>query len=310
MKKISIIIPIYNEEKNIVELLDKIQKIIAILTYDFEIICINDGSTDNTLSILKNFIGLNELENFKIINFSRNFGQQNAIKAGYDYSTGDACICLDADLQNPPETIIEMINFWEKGYKIVQCKREGGKQKSGIIKDLTSNLFYFIVNKLSDIEIERNVPDFRLLDRNVLEVVKSVSDSEKELFLRGIIGWIGFKKKTIYYYHNKRVKGKSGYSLYKMLKFATIGITGFSTKPLLLAIFIGAFLFLCSIVYSIYVVYLFYSHNTISGWASTIISIFTLGGIQLMFMGVMGIYIARIHTQVKNRPHYIVESIL
>lgn len=272
--------------------------------YCIEIIFVNDGSTDNTSK------KLSELDNVfcetRIINFSRNFGHQAALKAGYDACTGDAIICLDGDLQNPPELIARMIELWEMGNDIVLCRRKNAKQNSGFIKDASSRIFYKIINAISEVNIEPNVPDFRLIDKKVLtELLKF---KERELFFRGIISWMGFKKIILEYDHTERENGKSSYNFFKMAKLALVGVTGFSTKPLYLSLIVGIIIIFFDLLYIGYALVVHYQGDVISGWTSLIIAIMLFGGIQLFFLGILGLYIARIFNQVKERPYYIVES--
>src|SRR5690349_846029 len=224
MALISVIIPAYNEEENILILATKLLGILESTSYKLELIFINDGSIDNSEEVLK---GLSvRFTNFYFINFSRNFGQQNALRAGYDYSRGDAVICMDADLQNPPELILELITKWEEGFDVVLCKRRNSKQNGGFIKEITSKLFYKLLTLISDTPVERDAPDFRLIDRKLVNIIKTLP--EKDIFLRGIISWMGFKKTVIEYNHGLRINGETNYSLPKMVKLATSGITSFS----------------------------------------------------------------------------------
>ncbi|MBE8714805.1 glycosyltransferase family 2 protein [Sphingobacterium hungaricum] len=306
MKTISIIIPIYNEEKNIKNLFDSLTNLFIGMEveYVFEFVFINDGSEDNSLEILESLD--KSIGKIRIINFSRNFGQQNALKAGYDHCTGDAIICMDADLQNPPDMILQMISLWELGYDIVLCKRKDGNQNSGYLKGLFSRLFYKFLNILSEIRIEHNVPDFRLVDRKVLSEL--ITLKEKDLFYRGIISWVGFKKVVIEYKHIPRDHGKTSYNLLKMMQLAASGITGFSLKPLYLSMLIGLLIILISFIYIFYALIIHYLGRTISGWTSIIVAIMFFGGIQLFFLGVIGVYVGKIFTQVKDRPNYIIKD--
>lgn len=306
MKQVSIIIPLFNEETSIGALHAVLKTIIGQIntTYKVELILVNDGSTDNTSEKLK-MIEFLTCE-VRVINFSRNFGHQAALKAGYDHCTGEAIICLDGDLQNPPELIIKMLDLWESRYDIVICRRKGAKQNSGYLKDISSRIFYKMMSSISEVEIESNAPDFRLIDRKVLtELLKF---KERELFFRGIISWVGFKKIVLEYDHVKREHGKSSYHFLKMMRLALVGVTAFSTKPLYLSFVLGFIIIILDLLYIIYALFVHYNGETISGWTSLIIAIMFFGGIQLFFLGVLGLYIARIFIQVKERPYYIVES--
>lgn len=306
MKKISIVIPAFNEEGNLCEIRKKINDVFTSLqNYSYEIIFINDGSRDNTQTTIEDLaIKFSEV---KFIEFSRNFGHQNAVKAGMDNAEGNAVITMDADLQHPPELIPELINKWEQGYDVVYTIRKYS-DKISFFKRVTSSLFYSFLLKISDFElVKKGAADFRLLDRNVNDVIKEFN--ENDLFLRGLTGWIGFKQTGVEYTAKDRFSGKSNYNLKKMFSLAFSGITSFSTKPLYLAAYIGfAFTILSLLVYGIYVIYSFAIGTHISGWASLIMTVVFFGGMQLIMMGIIGMYLGKIFKQVKDRPNYIIRS--
>ena len=304
MQLISVIVPSYNEEKNIEVLAYQLITIFESLQYRCELIFINDGSFDDTENVLKALC--KELPNIYFINLSRNFGQQNALKAGYDYANGQAVICMDSDLQNPPELIRQLISKWEEGFDIVLCKRRGAHQKSGIFKHLTSVIFYKLLKIISDIPIEQHTPDFRLLDRKIVDIIKGLP--EGEIFLRGIISWLGFKKIVVQYEHCARIHGQTNYSYGKMFHLAISGLTSFSVRPLHLAIYLGLFISGLSLLYIPYVFLRYFNGHTISGWASLIVVVSFLGGLQLFILGIMGTYIGKIFIQSKKRPEYIVKD--
>ena len=306
MKRISIVIPVYNEEKNIQPLFAMLNSVMEDLKvrYWVELIFVNDGSEDETLRMLESLE--NPAYKIKIINLSRNFGQQNALKAGYDHSIGDAVICMDGDLQNPAHTVLEMISLWEAGYEVVIAKRKKGMQRSGYFKDISSRLFYKVLNNISEVKVEPNTPDFRLIDRKVVKELNLFK--ERELFYRGIVSWIGFKKVIIEYEHQKREKGKSSYNILKMMRLGLAGVTGFSTKPLYLSLLLGIFIIGIAFTAIIYAIVVHSLGQTISGWTSLIIAVMFFGGVQLFFLGIIGLYIGKIFNQVKGRPYYIVES--
>jgi len=304
MSLITVIIPAYNEEENILILATKLIDVLESTPYKLELIFVNDGSADNSEEVLKELS--TQFINFYFINFSRNFGQQNALRAGYDYSRGDAVICMDADLQNPPELVLELIKKWEEGFQVVLCRRRGAKQHGGFIKEITSRLFYKLLTLISDTPIERDAPDFRLIDRKLVNIIKDLP--EKDIFLRGIISWMGFKKTIVEYNHGLRINGNTNYSLPKMLKLATSGITSFSVKPLHMAIYLGLFISSLSLFYIPYVFVRFFYGHTISGWASLIVTVSFLGGLQLLIMGIIGLYLGKLFIQNKQRPEYIVKS--
>lgn len=306
MKKISIVIPAFNEEGNLCEIRKKINDVFTSLqNYSYEIIFINDGSRDNTQTTIEDLaIKFSEV---KFIEFSRNFGHQNAVKAGMDNADGNAVITMDADLQHPPELIPELINKWEQGYDVVYTIRKYS-DKISFFKRVTSSLFYSFLLKISDFElVKKGGADFRLLDRNVNDVIKEFN--ENDLFLRGLTGWIGFKQTGVEYTAKDRFSGKSSYDMKKMFSLAFSGITSFSTKPLYLAAYVGfAFTILSLLVYGIYVIYSFVIGTHISGWASLIMTVVFFGGMQLIMMGIIGMYLGKIFKQVKDRPNYIIRS--
>jgi dolichol-phosphate mannosyltransferase len=306
MKKISIVIPAHNEEGNVALVYERIEEVFSGLNnYDFEIIFVNDGSRDNTQQKLEELAS--QFEKVKFIEFSRNFGHQPAVKAGMDFAHGNAVISMDGDLQHPPELIPEMIKKWEEGYDVVYTIRTYPKQIS-YFKRKTSDFFYKILSSLSDVDLTKGGgSDFRLLDANAVEVMRKFN--EDDLFLRGLTSWMGFKQTGIEFTANERQAGESSYNLKKMITFAFTGITAFSVKPLSIAAYLG-FLFsaLSVIGYATYVIHSFVVETEISGWASLIMTIVFFGGLQLIIMGIIGIYLGKIFKQVKERPNYIIRN--
>lgn len=305
MKKISIVIPAYNEEGNLSEIRKEIDSVFRNLTdYQYEIIFVNDGSRDKTQQHIEE-LSL-EFSEVKFLEFSRNFGHQNAVKAGLDFADGNAVISMDADLQHPPKLIPEMIKKWEEGFDVVYTIREYPKN-TGWFKRKTSDFFYKILSGLSDVELEKGSSDFRLMDASVIDVVRN--SGESDLFLRGLIKWVGFRQYAIPFIASERFSGESKYSFGKMLRFAFTGITAFSVKPLYLAAYLGFFFSLITpLAYLGYVIYSFYNKSEISGWASLIMTVVFFGGIQLVMLGIMGIYMGKIFKQAKDRPNYIIKS--
>jgi dolichol-phosphate mannosyltransferase len=306
MKKISIVIPAHNEEGNVALVYEKINAVFSGLSdYDFEIIFINDGSRDRTQQKLEELS--HEHEKVKFIEFSRNFGHQPAVKAGMDFAYGNAVISMDGDLQHPPELIPQMIRKWEEGYDIVFTVRKYPKEIS-MFKRKTSDFFYKILSKMSDVNLTKGGgSDFRLMDANAVEVMRNFN--EDDLFLRGLTSWMGFKQTGIEFTANERLSGQSSYNLKKMITFAFTGITAFSVKPLYIAAYLG-FLFsgISAVGYGIYVIYSFIAKTEISGWASLIMTIVFFGGLQLIILGIIGIYLGKIFKQVKDRPNYIIKN--
>lgn len=306
MKKISIVIPAYNEEGNVAMIHQKIKEVFSELNnYDFEIIFVNDGSRDNTQQKLEELS--QQFDEVKFIEFSRNFGHQPAVKAGMDQAHGNAVISMDGDLQHPPELIPEMIKKWEEGYDVVLTVRTYPKEIS-FFKRKTSDFFYKLLSSLSDVNLTKGGgSDFRLLDASAVEVMRQFN--EDDLFLRGLTSWMGFKQTAIDFTANERLAGKSSYNLKKMITFAFTGITAFSVKPLYIAAYLGFLFSAISVIgYGIYVIHSFVSHTEISGWASLIMTIVFFGGLQLIILGIIGIYLGKIFKQVKERPNYIIKS--
>ncbi|GAA4155521.1 glycosyltransferase family 2 protein [Chryseobacterium ginsenosidimutans] len=306
MKKISIVIPAHNEEGNVALVHQKIKEIFdGLSNYDFEIIFVNDGSRDNTQQKLEELS--QQYSEVKYIEFSRNFGHQPAVKAGMDNAHGNAVISMDGDLQHPPELIPEMIEKWEKGYDIVYTVRTYPKQIS-YFKRKTSDFFYKILSSLSDVDLTKGGgSDFRLMDATAVEVMRSFN--EDDLFLRGLTSWMGFKQTGIEFTANERLTGESSYNLKKMITFAFTGITAFSVKPLYIAAYLGFLFSGISVVgYGLYVLYAFIAKTEISGWASLIMTIVFFGGLQLIILGIIGIYLGKIFKQVKERPNYIIKN--
>ena len=300
----SIISPAYNEEKNIEELYCQLTKVMSKIEGEYEIIFVNDGSRDKSLEVLESLH--NKDNRIKIIDFSRNFGHQIAITAGMDFVQGRAIIIMDADMQHPPEMIPEMIQKWKEGYDIVYTIRESTEDE-GLFKKYSSGLFYKLLNKITNIEIAENAPDFRLLDRKVVDILKSMK--ERSRFIRGLISWVGFKQISIRFVAPKRFAGITKYSFGKMLKFSFDGITSFSAFPLKIASTFGFIVSFAGFLYAIYAVYeKLFTNSVIPGWASLLITVLILSGVQLITIGIIGEYIGRIYDESKQRPLYIVKS--
>ncbi len=305
MKKIDIIVPCYNESENIIPLYEAIKGVFSekLREYSYSLIYVNDGSTDNSLEVLKKLSS--EDENVKYISFSRNFGHQLAVKAGLDHAFGDAVISMDCDLQHPPALLPELIQKWEEGNQVVATLRTYPAETSKK-KQQTSQQFYKILNLLSDIEIKEGSADFRLLDQAVVKVIRSMNENEP--FLRGIVPWVGFQQVYLPYTAQARFAGQTKYTMKKMLHLALAGVTAFSVKPLYFAVLLGFFFSLLSILYIPYVIFAFINGSEISGWASLIMTIVFFGGLQLIILGIIGIYIGKIFKQTKERPSYIIQE--
>ncbi|MDF2433093.1 MAG: polyisoprenyl-phosphate glycosyltransferase [Mucilaginibacter sp.] len=304
LKKISIIIPTYNEEKNIGFLVTELNKVIATLNYHVEMVFVDDGSTDNTLTEIK--VKAEIYSYIFFIELSKNFGKDYALKAGINMATGDAIITMDADLQHPPALIAQLINLWEKGNDIVYTYRKDANPDSNFYSRFSSRLFYKVINSLSEIKLEDGISDFRLIDRKVANQLKQID--ECEIFLRGIIKWVGFIQIGIPYTPSKRYKGVQSYSFLKLMKLAISGIMSFSVRPLYVTAGIGLLFSLLPLFYLPYILISYFAHYAISGWASLIATIVFLGGLQLFTLGIIGVYVGKIFIQSKKRPNYIIRS--
>ncbi len=301
---ISIVIPSYNEEKNVVPLYKRLKDVAtSLVNYEIEYIFVDDGSHDKTLQAIKELT--NEVNNIYFIQLSRNFGHQNALKAGLDHARGDCVISMDADMQHPPEIILELIKKWEEGYEVVYTKRKEINHESWL-KRKSSSFFYFLHNQLSDVKLEPGTADFRLMSRSVVDAFFQLR--ENELFIRGLVKWAGFKQTFIEYTPNERHDGESKYSVYKMISFALKGLTSFSTRPLKLVVYIGLIFFAFSILLIPYALISYLSGNAVSGWTSIIITIFFFGSLQLLLIGIIGLYVSKLVIQTKQRPLYFIRE--
>ena len=306
MQKIAIVIPSFNEETNIEIMVKTLHEVLQKTNYDYSILFVDDGSTDNSFKKLET-IAKTDSKLF-YAKLSRNFGHQNALKAGVDLVKNkvDAVITMDGDMQHPPALIINLLEKWQEGHNVVYTIRDEDKSLS-YFKNKTSKMFYWLMNKLSEVEFEPGTADFRLLDKRVAQVFSDFE--ENELFIRGIINWVGFSQYAISYQPQERFSGQSKYTIYKMFRFAIQGITSFSTKPLHIAIFIGlGTTFLALISFIIYVIYSLYFGHVISGWTSLISTVVFFGGLNLVVLGIIGIYIGKLFTQSKGRPNYIINK--
>ncbi len=302
-RKISVVVPCFNEEESLKTFNETLLQFLP-RNYDYEIIYINDGSSDNTFQEIKALADNNP--QIKYISFSRNFGHQNALKAGYDYASGDCAISLDADLQHPPAVIPDLIAKWEQGFEIVNTLRHD-HQSISLAKKMSSGLFYRIMKKLSDVNIENGMADFRLVDKKVLKELKGFQ--ENYLFFRGIIPWMGFKQTTVEFTAAERFAGTTKYTFRKMLKFATTGVTAFSVKPLRISIYLGSVIALLSFIYGLYAVYVhFFTNQAVAGWTSVIISVLFVGGINLLMLGIIGEYLGKLFIENKRRPNYLISE--
>lgn len=300
MSPVSVIVPVCNEEENIIPFYTELKKHLPL---EHELLFIDDGSSDKTfLQILD--LSANDI-NVKCISFSRNFGHQNALMAGLQHATKQNIITMDGDLQHPPELIPLMLAKLNDGFDIVTTNRT--KTKSiNTAKNIFSKLFYSFINSISDTHVEPNASDFRAFNRKVLNSV--LQFKERELFLRGIFSWVGFKSASINYEAPERRFGKTKYSFAKMLRFGLKGVTAFSFKPLRVALLTGSIISLAAFAFGIFALVSYYKGNTVPGWASTIIAIMFLGGTQLLAIGLLGEYIASLFVETKNRPLFLIDK--
>ncbi|MDJ0718491.1 MAG: glycosyltransferase family 2 protein [Prochloraceae cyanobacterium] len=303
--ELSIVVPAYNEESNLDYLFERLESVLTSLNTTYEIVCVNDGSKDKTIEYLVKHHHRNQA--IKVIDLSRNFGKEIALSAGIDYATGSAVIPIDADLQDPPELIKDLVAKWQEGYDVVYATRRTRLGESWL-KRFTAYGFYQTIGKMSRVEIPQNTGDFRLLDRRVVEAVKQMP--ERNRFMKGLFAWVGFKQTSIIYDREPRYKGKTTWNYWKLWNFAIDGITAFSFVPLKIWSYIGIFISLLSLLFAVFLfVQTVMFGIKVPGYASTIISILFLGGIQLISLGVIGEYLGRVYEEVKGRPLYFVRNV-
>ena len=304
MFKISLIIPVYNEELSVQIFITKILEVLSDITDDFELIFINDGSNDQTLNqileIQKN------IHQVYIINFTRNFGKEAALTAGLDYASGDVVIPIDVDLQDPPELIKEMIKKWRDGFEVVIAKRSR-RDKDSFFKRNTAKIFYWLWNKIADMEIPANVGDYRLLDKKVVHALRQIK--EKHRFMKGIFAWVGFKSTQIEFERPERYASQSSLNFIKLYKLALDGIFSFTSAPLKIWMYVGLSMSMIAFVAISYLVVraVFFGIDT-PGYTSIMVTVLFMGGINLFSIGIIGQYVARIYDEAKNRPIYLVDK--
>ena len=305
MKKISIIVPAYNEEESI-PYLEK--RLVALMNnmknYEFEVLFVNDGSKDKTLELIKELRERDE--RFCYVNFSRNFGKEVAMIAGLDYATGDAVILIDADLQDPPELIPELVKYWEQGYDDVYAKRKSRKGET-FLKKFTSKMYYKVLQSLTNVEIQKDTGDFRLLDRRCVNALKKLRESQR--CSKSIFSWIGYNKKEVLYDRDPRVAGKTKWNYKKLVDLAIDGITSFTTSPLRISTYLAIPTFLALVIYFIYVIVKCIRLSVaIQAFQAIILLVLFFSGIQIMLFGIIGEYLGRIFNETKNRPLYFVDE--
>jgi len=304
---LSVVVPIYFEEKVVPEFYARVKKVLLDLQprIDHEILFIDDGSRDRSLELLK---GLSQKDRtIRVISFSRNFGHQFAITAGMDHASGDAVVIIDGDLQDPPEIIPQMVEKWEEGFKVVYGVREKRKGENPV-KLLTAKLFYRLIKLLSDTELPLDAGDFRLLDRKVLEALKAIREENR--YMRGLVSWAGFNHCGLPYKRDARYAGKTKFTLKKMVKFAFDGILSFSDRPLKITAYLGFLITVASFLMAlrIAIIKIIHPQVIVSGWTSLILTVLFMGGVQLISLGILGLYVGRQYREVKRRPLYIISE--
>lgn len=302
---LSVVVPCYNEAEVINQTIDQLTKVCRdndVIRYEF--IFVDDGSGDGTGRIIKNNILRDR--RIKLVGLARNFGHQIAVTAGIDAANGDAVVLIDADLQDPPEIIEQMINKWREGYDVVSGQRIERLGDSRF-KKMSAHLFYRVLNKLSDVPVPLDTGDFRLMSRSVVDTLSSMPEHDR--FIRGMVSWVGFRQTSLPYRRAERYAGTSKYPLKKMLMFALDGIISFSSKPLHLSVVMGIFSAFLALVGIIYALFLrLFTNIWVEGWTALIISVLFIGGVQLICIGILGEYIGRIYKEIKSRPLYVVQE--
>jgi len=300
---LSIVIPAFNEEHNIDALYNELISVLKTIALEYEIIFIDDGSRDSTFKVIKEIA---EKDSRVLgISLSRNFGHEIAIMAGLQNCKGSLIIMMDADLQHPPEVIPLLLEEQKKGYDIVNTRRLN-TQGTSVSKKITSKFFYNIFNKLSDVRIEPAAADFRLMTRKAVDAFLQLE--ERDRFTRGLISWMGFRQSIVEYKASSRFSGRSKYTFKKMFHFSIDGITSFSSKPLRISFYAGLLIFFAGLIYSVYAIVKYMNGETVAGWTSILLSVLIIGGVQLLSIGIIGEYIARIFNETKARPLYFIKD--
>lgn len=303
--ELSVVIPVFNEEKNVDLLHKRLSEVVKKISGEYELLFVNDGSRDHTLDLVKKIASQDA--HIRYINFSRNFGHQIAVTAGLDYCSGNTIVIIDADLQDPPEMIGAMYSkMKEEGYDVVYAKRKSRKGET-FMKKLTAKVFYRLLQRITNVHIPVDTGDFRIISRNIVEVLKQMPEQQK--YLRGQIAWAGYKQTFIEYERQERHAGETGWPYRKMIRFALDGITSFSNFPLKFATVSGIIVSCISFVLILYALYSrFISKEYVAGWTSLMIVVLFMGGIQLLSIGIIGEYISRISANVRDRPLYIIQE--
>ena len=301
--ELSIVIPLYNEAENLKPLYDELTPVLAGLNLSAEIIFVDDGSRDRSFETVK--VLSQQDDRIRAISLSRNFGHQVALTAGMQHARGNMVITMDADLQHPPGVITVLLEHYRQGFEIVNTRRIDSTE-TGYFKKHSSRFFYRFINRISDISIAESSSDFRLMSRKALDAF--LQFGERDRFTRGLVSWMGFRQALVDYECLPRFAGKSKYTLRKMIHFAADGITAFSAKPLRIASYMGVIVFLVGLAYAIFAIIQHASGKTIPGWTSLLVTVLLLGGIQLLSLGIIGEYLARIFNESKSRPLYFIKD--
>jgi len=302
-KKISFIIPVHNEAANIRELYRELSALLSEVRYDCEFIFVDDGSSDGSLQLIKALA--HDHHRVFYVELSRNFGHQYALKAGLDLSNGDCAVSMDCDLQHPPQVVAQLIEKWEEGYDVVYTKRNDDRKLSWL-KRKSSSFFYTLFDKLTDLKLEKGTADFRLMDRTVMNAFAHLNESD--LFIRGLIKWAGFRQTAVVYNPRKRYSGSTKYDFNKMMSFAIRGITSLSVKPLQLIAYVGLTFFLASLILVPYALGSYFLGYAVAGWTSIMILIIFFSSLQLLMLGIIGMYISKLVVQSKQRPLYFIRE--
>jgi glycosyltransferase involved in cell wall biosynthesis len=302
--ELSVVVPVYNEEQNLDYLFERLTSVLNRLNMTYEIVCVNDGSRDNTIERLIEHHQQNPA--IKVVNLSRNYGKEIALSAGLDYTCGDAVVPIDADLQDPPELIADLVAKWREGYDVVLATRRS-RQGESWIKRLTANAFYRIIDRISHVPIPRDTGDFRLIDRRVVDAIKQLP--ERNRFMKGLFAWVGFKQTSILYDRPSRYKGETTWNYWRLWNFALDGITSFSFIPLKVWSYIGLLVAIPAFFYASFLVIRTVLFGVdLPGYASIMVAVLFLGGVQLVSLGVLGEYLGRVYEEVKGRPLYLVRE--
>ncbi len=302
---ISVVIPVFNEEESLEQLYERLTAVIEGLGESYEVVFVNDGSTDRSEAMLTDFHGRNP--RMKVVSFSRNFGHQVAVTCGMDFASGDAVIVMDGDLQDPPEVLPDLVARWREGYEVVYAIRQ--ERKENVFKRAAYRSFYWLLNKVSYLDIPLDSGDFSLIDRRVVNVLKSMP--ERNRFVRGLRTWAGFRQIGYEYAREARYAGNSKYDFARLISLALDGLVSYSYVPLRLVSNIGMLVSLSALGYMVYLLFArMLGDVTIQGWVSTVVIVLFLGGIQLLSLGVIGEYVGRIFDEVKKRPHYVIRNVV